>query len=282
MGLPMAGHLLAAGHPLIVHNRTRSKADALLARGATFALSPADAAAKADIVFICVTDTPDVEAVIFGERGILHSARPGLIVVDHSTISPSATRRFAESLAAKGAMLLDAPVSGGDIGARNATLSIMVGGDQSAFNAALPFLRHMGKTITHCGPSGTGQSTKLVNQILVSVNNLAVCEALRFAIHNGLDPQKTIQAVGGGAAGSWQLANLGPKMIAGDFAPGFMVDLQQKDLRLVLQAAGESRTPLPAASLVHQLFIATQREGHGKDGTQALYNVLNPRLTLAP
>src|SRR5207248_3922745 len=177
-------------------------------------------------------------------------------------------------LSRAGASFLDAPVSGGDVGARNATLSIMVGGDEQAFNTVKPLLDRMGKSVVHCGPSGTGQLTKLVNQILVSVTNLAVCEALTFAINNGLDPQKTIQAVGGGAAGSWQLQNLGPRMAAGDFAPGFMIDLQQKDLRLVLQAAGESRTPVPAASLVHQLFAAAQAAGRGKDGTQALYTVL--------
>jgi 3-hydroxyisobutyrate dehydrogenase len=275
MGEPMAGHLLAAGHPVVVHTRTKSKADRLLSRGATWAASPSDAAASADVVFICVTDTPDVETVVLGDRGILTAARPGLLVVDHSTISPSATRRFAAALAATDTLFLDAPVSGGDVGARNATLSIMVGGEASAFDAVLPLLRHMGKTITHCGPSGAGQLTKLVNQVLVSVTNLAVCEALTFALNNGLDPQKTIQAIGSGAAGSWQLANLGPKMVAGDFAPGFTIDLQQKDLRLVMQAAGESQTPLPAASLVHQLFTAVQADGRGKDGTQALFTVLN-------
>jgi 3-hydroxyisobutyrate dehydrogenase len=274
MGLPMAGHLLAAGHALTVHNRTRSKAERLLATGARWADSPAAAARDADVVFCCVTDTPDVEHVLLGPGGVIESARPGLLVVDHSTISPSATRRFAEALAAKGAHLLDAPVSGGDVGARNATLAIMVGGDAAAFARAEPLLRHMGKTITHCGPSGSGQLTKLVNQILVSVTNLAVCEALSLAASNGLDLRKTIEAVAGGAAGSWQLQNLGPRMAGGDFAPGFMIDLQQKDLRLVLQTAGESNTPLPAAALVHQLFASAQAEGRGRDGTQALYTVL--------
>ena len=275
MGEPMAGHLLAAGHTLVVYTRTKKRAESLLKRGATWASSPAEAAAAADIVFICVTDTPDVEAIVLGDHGLIHAARAGLVIVDHSTISPSATRRFAEALAIKGTRFLDAPVSGGDIGARNATLSIMVGGDEAAYQHALPLLGLMGKTITHCGPSGNGQLTKLVNQVLVSVTNLAVCEALTFALNNGLDPQKTIQAVGGGAAGSWQLANLGPKMIAGDFAPGFMIDLQQKDLRLVMETAGESRTPLPAVSLVHQLFAAAQADGRGKEGTQALFAVMN-------
>ncbi len=271
----MAGHLLAAGHSLVLYTRTKKRAEALLKRGATWASSPAEAATAADIVFICVTDTPDVETIVLGERGLLHAARQGLVIVDHSTISPSTTRRLADMLADKGTHFLDAPVSGGDVGARNATLSIMVGGDQPAYEHALPLLQLMGKTITHCGQSGNGQLTKLVNQVMVSVTNLAVCEALTFAMKNGLDPQKTIQAVGGGAAGSWQLNNLGPKMIAKDFAPGFMIDLQQKDLRLVLQAAGESLTSLPATSLVHQLFTAAQAEGRGKEGTQALFAVLS-------
>jgi 3-hydroxyisobutyrate dehydrogenase len=181
---------------------------------------------------------------------------------------------MAHELSLRGAHLLDAPVSGGEGGAINATLAIMVGGDRAAFERAEPLLRHTGKMITYCGPSGAGQLTKLVNQILVSVTNMAVCEALTFAKKNALDLKTTIEAVGGGAAGSWQLANLGPKMIAGDYRPGFMIDLQQKDLRLVLQSAQESQTPLPAASLVHQLFAAAQAAGHGKDGTQALFSVL--------
>ena len=271
----MAGHLLAAGHSLVLYTRTKKRAEALLNRGATWASSPAEAATAADIVFLCVTDTPDVETIVLGERGLLHAARQGLVIVDHSTISPSTTRRLADTLADKGTHFLDAPVSGGDIGARNATLSIMVGGDQPAYEHALPLLQLMGKTITHCGQSGNGQLTKLVNQVLVSVTNLAVCEALTFAINNGLNPQKTIQAISGGAAGSWQLNNLGPKMIAKDFAPGFMIDLQQKDLRLVLQAAGESLTSLPATSLVHQLLTAAQAEGRGKEGPQALFAVLS-------
>ena len=278
MGEPMAGHLLAAGHALVLYTRTKKKAESLLKRGATWATSPAEAATAADIVFICVTDTPDVEAIVLGDHGLIHAARAGLVIVDHSTISPSATRRFAEALALKGTHFLDAPVSGGDIGARNATLSIMVGGDEAAYQHALPLLGLMGKTITHCGPSGNGQLTKLVNQVLVSVTNLAVCEALTFALKNGLDAHKTMQSVGGGAAGSWQLANLGPKMIAGDFAPGFMIDLQQKDLRLVMETAGESKTSLPGASLVHELLAAAQAEGRGREGTQALFAVMN-RLT---
>ena len=271
MGAPMAGHLLAAGHPLTVHNRTREKARHLLDRGAAWADSPADAARAADVVFVNVPDTPDVEAVVLGARGVLSAARAGLVVVDHSTISPSATRRMAEALSARGAAFLDAPVSGGDVGARNATLSIMVGGDGPALARIRPLLARMGKTITHCGPSGSGQLTKLVNQILVSVTNLAVCEALAFARRSGLDPQKTIAALGGGAAGSWQLANLGPRMVAGDFAPGFMIDLQVKDLRLVLESAKDIGMTPAAVQVVTRLFEAAQAQGRGREGTQALF-----------
>ena len=184
-------------------------------------------------------DTPDVERVVLGENGILSAASAGQIVVDHSTISPAATREMARALWGKSVQFLDAPISGGDIGARNATLSIMVGGDEAAFAQTRPLLEKMGKTITWCGHSGAGQLTKLVNQILVTTNNLAVCEALTFASANGLDLPKTLAAVSGGAAGSWQLTNLGPKMIAGDFKPGFMIKLQQKDL-----CAGTS-VPMP-------------------------------------
>ena len=274
MGAPMAGHLLAAGHKLRVHTRTRSKAEDLLRRGANWADSPADAARDADVVFINVPDTPDVEAVVLGDRGVISAAPPGLVVVDHSTISPSATRRMNDALSARGATLLDAPVSGGDVGARNATLSIMVGGDEAAFRRVRPLLEKLGKTITHCGPSGTGQLTKLVNQILVSVTNLAACEALTFAKKSGLDLAKTIGALSGGAAGSWQWSNLAPRMAAGDFAPGFMIDLQVKDLRLVCEAAREAGLDPAATDLVKRLFEAGQAQGRGREGTQALFAVV--------
>ena len=274
MGLPMAGHLLAAGHSVALHSRTKAKAEPLLAKGAMWADSSADAAREAEVTFVCVTDTPDVEAVVLGDHGVLSGAVAGTVLVDHSTISPAATRRMAAACAARGVTFLDAPVSGGDVGAKNATLSIMVGGDAAAFERVQPLLAHMGKTIVHCGDVGTGQLTKLVNQILVSVTNLAVCEALTFAGKCGLNLEKTIAAIGGGAAGSWQLANLGPKMVKRDFAPAFMIDLMQKDLRLVMQAAQEAGVALPASGLVHQLFTAAQAAGDGRAGTQALYRVI--------
>lgn len=271
MGGPMAGHLLAAGHSLVVHTRTKSRAADLISRGAKWADSPAEAAKQADLVFICVPDTPDVQAVA---NAMLPAARAGQIIIDHSTISPSATQEMARQFASRGAQWLDAPISGGDVGARNATLSIMVGGDEAAFKNSLPFLERLGKTITWCGPSGSGQLTKLVNQILVSVTNLAACEALTFARAFGLEPQKTIAAVGGGAAGSWQLSNLGPKMLAGDFRPGFMIKLQQKDLRLALQACKERGIRLEALNLVHRLFDRALEEGRADEGTQALFAIV--------
>jgi 3-hydroxyisobutyrate dehydrogenase len=274
MGGPMAGHLLAAGYSVTVNTRTKDRAEELLKNGARWADSPAKAAAGADVVFVCVPDTPDVESVVLGSNGILSSARNGAVVVDHSTISPTSTRKMSAALAARGVALLDAPVSGGDVGARNATLSIMVGGEERAFERVKPLLAHMGKTITWCGPSGAGQLTKLVNQILVSVTNLAVSEALTFARANGLDEAKTLAAVSGGAAGSWQLTNLGPRMVAGDFAPGFMIKLQNKDLRLAEEAAKEAGLNLSGLQLVHRLFDRALGEGRGNDGTQALFEVV--------
>lgn len=274
MGGPMAGHLLKAGLDLVVHTRTRSKAEPLIQSGATWADSPAAAAADADVVFVCVTDTPDVRAVLLGPDGVITTARPGTIVVDHSTISPTATGGMAATLAGKQIVLLDAPVSGGDIGARNGTLSIMVGGDAAALDKVRPLLAHMGKTITHCGASGTGQLTKCVNQVLVSVTNLAVCEAMALATAGGLDPATTIAAVAGGAAGSWQLSNLAPKMTAGDFAPGFMIDLQRKDLRLVLAAAADAGVELKTVARVNELFDGLSNAGRGRDGTQALFEAV--------
>ncbi|WP_428939264.1 NAD(P)-dependent oxidoreductase [Fontivita pretiosa] len=280
MGGPMAGHLLSAGHQMRVHTRTRSKAAGLLERGARWADSPAEAADGADFVFVCVPDTPDVREVLTGPRGVIHKTRPGQIIIDHSTISPIATREMCEQLARCGAYLLDAPVSGGDVGARQATLSIMVGGEPHAFERAEPLLRCLGKTITYCGRSGNGQLTKLMNQILVGGTLLAVCEALVFASKNGLNTRTALEAVSGGAASSWQLQNLGPKILNGDFRPGFMIDLIQKDLRLIIESAEKSGTSLPGAALVHQLFTAAQAAGHGREGTQALYKVLENLASL--
>ena len=273
MGRPMAGHILKGGHPLTVFNRTRSKTEEIQAQGAAVAGSPAEVAARSTIVITMVTDTPDVEAVVAGPGGVLEGIRPGSIVVDMSTISPKTERSLDQKLRAWGAALVDAPVSGGDVGAREATLAIMAGGDREAFDRVLPVLRLLGKTITHCGPTGSGQTAKLGNQILVSVTLLAVSEALVFARKNGLDPSTLIEAVSGGAAQSWQLTNLGPRIIKRDFAPGFMIDLVQKDLRLVLEGCAAD-VSLPATGLVHQLFGSAQAHGSGREGTQGLAKVL--------
>jgi 3-hydroxyisobutyrate dehydrogenase len=274
MGLPMAGHLRDAGCELFVHSRTKSKAGPLLERGAHWQDCSADVARNAGMVFLCLPDTPDVERVVLGEDGVLAGATAGTLIIDHSTISPAATRKLNERVMERGLGLLDAPVSGGDVGARNATLSIMVGGTVNAFERVRPLLAHMGKTITHCGPTGTGQLTKLVNQILVTTNLLATCEALTFAKANGLDLEKTIAALAGGAAGSWQWANLGPRIIKADFAPGFMIDLVTKDLRLIAEALNNPKLDLPALTLVHHLFAEAQKTGHGREGTQALFKIV--------
>ncbi len=275
MGLPMAGHLLGSGSDLVIHTRTRDKAKPLIERGAKWADSPAAVAKVADTIFVCVTDTPDVEQVLLGADGVIETASPGAIVVDHSTISPSQTRVMADRLKAKGIRLIDAPVSGGDVGARNATLSIMCGGDRTAFDQVKPLLERMGKTITHCGESGNGQLTKLVNQILVVNTLMAVCEAMLFAKKSGLDIATTLAAVGAGAAKSWQLEQLAPRMTAGDFAPGFMVDLVAKDLRLVMEFAQANDINLPATEKVQAAYARLQQAGCGREGTQALFKAVD-------
>ncbi len=270
MGKPMCLNLLKNGFTATVWNRTTAKMEELVKSGATAAASPKEVAESADIIITIVSDTPDVEAVILGENGVIHGVKRGSVVIDMSTISPAATRKIAAALAQKGVEMLDAPVSGGDTGAINGALAIMVGGAQEAFERCKPVFEAMGKTITRVGGNGMGQTVKLCNQILVSVTNMAVCEAVTFAKASGVDPKIMIEATKNGAAGSWQLANLGPKMADRDFAPGFMIDLQQKDLRLALEAAREVKMAAPALGLVHQLFIGAQAHGEGREGTQAL------------
>jgi 3-hydroxyisobutyrate dehydrogenase len=245
-----------------------------VAAGAEAGASPADVASKSEVVFTMVGDSPDVEAVALGADGIASGAASGLIHIDTTTISPGVTRSIAEAYASKGIDLLDAPVSGGEGGAINATLSIMVGGKRGVFDRCLPLFEAIGKTITYCGPSGAGQTTKLCNQVAVAVTNMAVCEALVLASKAGVAPATMLQAIGGGAASSWQLLNLGPKMIEGDFRPGFKVWHQQKDLRLALEVARDNALPLPATALVAQLFATVEADGHREAGTQALVKAL--------
>ena len=274
MGQGMTRNLLRAGFGLHIWNRTASRMDPLTAVGASAASSPADVAAHSDIIITCVSDTPDVERVILGENGVIHGAKAGSLVIDMSTISPQATQNIAAALAEKGIHMLDAPISGGSEGAANGTLSIMVGGEATQVERAMPAFQAMGKAIAHVGPNSAGQTVKLVNQILVVVNMLAVGEALLFAQAGGLDLQKTLDAISAGAAGSWMLSHRGPQVIKRDWRPGFTIDLQQKDLRLALKAADEMGTPLLGTSLVFNLYRTLQRQGLGAEGNHALVKAL--------
>ncbi len=274
MGKPMAHNLLKAGFPVTAYNRTRRRAEELREFGARTADTPRQAAMGADVVITIVSDSPDVRQVILGVDGIIGGVRKGAIVIDMSTISPQVTREIAEALKAKGVDMLDAPVSGGEKGAIEGTLSIMVGGESAVLERARPVLQGMGKTITHIGPSGMGQVCKLANQIAVGLHNLSIGEALIFAMKAGADPEKVMQALQGGAANSWAFQVLAPKILRRDFAPGFMVKLQQKDLRLVLEAARELHLPLPGTSLTHQLYQAIETRGGGNEGNHALVKAL--------
>ena len=274
MGQPMARNLLKAGFGLVVYTRTRRKADGLLAEGARWADSPAAVARQAPMVITMVPDSPDVEQVVLGPQGVIEGVRPGGVVIDMSTVSPRVERAIAKQLATRGVAYMDAPVSGGSWGAIQGTLAIMVGGEEDAFRRVLPIFEAMGKSITYMGPSGAGQVTKLVNQVLVAVTLSGVAEALVFGAKAGADLLKTIEAVKGGAAGSWQLANLGPRIVKGDFAPGFMITLQLKDLRLILEMAQELALPLPLTALVAQIYRAAAVDGKGECGTQAVVTVL--------
>lgn len=274
MGRPMARNLLRAGYPLLVWNRSRPGIEALVADGAQEADSPRAVAEQSRIVITILGDSPDTEKVALGERGIIEGAHQGLVHIDMSTISPAVTRAIAARYAGAGIELLDAPVSGGEQGAIDATLAIMVGGKQEVFERCRPVLEAMGKKIVYCGPSGSGQVVKLCNQVVVGLNNLAMGEALVLAAKAGVDPATMVEAVRAGAGSSWALHNLAPRILAGDFQPGFKIAHQQKDLRLALELANQSATPLPGTALVHQLFAALEAEGLGEEGTQALVKAL--------
>lgn len=274
IGSGMVRNLLAAGHHVVVWNRTRNRMDEIVALGADPAESPADVAARCEIVMLCVSDTPDVVEVVTGPDGLLGSLGPRSLVIDHSTISPTVTEELAAQVAEQGGSWLDAPVSGGSEGAAKGSLSIMVGGSRADLERARTFFEAFGTTITHAGPVGSGQKVKIVNQILVVGNQLAASEALLFAAMAGLDLEATLQAVTGGAAGSWMLANRGPQMIVRDWRPGFTIDLQQKDLRLALEAGAELGTPMLATSLIAQLYDTLQARGLGGEGNHALVKAL--------
>jgi 3-hydroxyisobutyrate dehydrogenase len=276
MGTPMARNALKAGFPVTVTNRTPARAEPLAKDGATVVRTPREVAQGSDIVVTMVTSSPDVEAVTFGADGIASGAHDGLLVIDMSTISPAATRDYAGRAARNKPPFhtLDAPVSGGEIGAIEARLAIMIGGDEGDVKRAMPLLEALGKTIVHIGDHGAGQACKLANQIAVAINNLGVSEALVFAASQGIDLERTRQIIAAGAGSSWAMQNFAPKMIAGDFRPGFMVDLQQKDLRLVLDNAFGEHISLPGTALVHELYNALQKGGGGREGNLALIKVI--------
>lgn len=270
MGSGMAMNLFQSVGELVVWNRTKDKLDDLLSAGARAADTLPEVAGQADIIFLCVADTAAVEQVVVGDKGLIDHMQEDSLLVDMSTISPTATVKLAESLAGKGVHMLDAPVSGGSEGARDGTLSIMVGGPDDQFKRALPYLQAMGNRITHVGSNGHGQMTKMVNQMLVVGNALAMSEALIFAQAAGLDLERTLDAVTGGAAGSWMLSNRAPQIIHGDWSPGFTIDLQQKDLRLALAEAERLGVPAGLTSSASQLYRILQREGQGSLGNHAL------------
>lgn len=272
MGRGMAANLIEAGHGLTIWNRSRSKTEGL---DANVVGTAHDVGAASDIVFICVSDTPDVGEVVFGDEGVIHGMTEGDLIVDHSTISPVATREFAANAEELGIGWVDAPVSGGSEGAERGTLAVMAGGDGTSLERARPFMEAFSSSIVHVGNApGSGQMVKAVNQVLVVLNQLAASEALLLADAAGLDLRKTLAAVEGGAAGSWMLSNRGPQMIERDWRPGFTIDLQQKDLRLVLEAADEVGTPVPGVALVHQLYRSLQERGLGAEGNHALVKAL--------
>ena len=274
MGAPMACNLLKAGYAVSCYNRTISKAAPVVAAGGVAHATPAQAARGAAVVISCVTDGPDVEQVLLGNEGAAMAANSGTIFVDMSTIAPAVAISLGQRLRDRGMRFLEAPITGGTVGAINGTLSILVGGPKADLAEVQPVLAVMGKTITHCGGWGAGQGVKLCNQIMGAMNLLGVCEAMTLARGMNIDPEILIRALGGGAAASWALQNLAPRIIAGDWAPGFMVDTQQKDMRLVAQAAEQAGVALPGAALVTQLWRSAQAHGDGTQGIHSLAKVL--------
>jgi 2-hydroxy-3-oxopropionate reductase len=274
MGKSIARNIMKAGFPLVVYNRSQGAVQELAAEGARAAASPADMARQVDVLFTNLPDSPDVEAVALGKDGVIEGAREGMIFVDNSTIKPAVARRIAEKLAARGVLALDAPVSGGDIGARNATLTIMVGGPAEALEKARPVLTAMGKTITHIGEAGAGQIAKAANQIMVAAQMVAMGELLIFAQKAGADPRKVVEAIKGGAAQCWTLDVKPQRLFAGNRAPGFKAAMQAKDLNIVMESAREFGAPLPSAALHTQFFNAMVAQGLGDQDNSAVVAML--------
>jgi 3-hydroxyisobutyrate dehydrogenase len=270
MGSSMCGHLIERGFSATVYTRTKSKAEGLLEKGAAWAESPRAVAERSDVVFSIVGFPCDVREVILGEQGALAGSKAGNILVDMTTSEPSLAVEIYEAAQAQGVQSVDAPVSGGDVGAREARLSIMIGGDKEIVDALQPCWDAMGKTIVHQGPAGAGQHTKMVNQTLIASMMIGVCEGLLYAYKSGLDLETVMHSVASGAAGSWSLSNLGPRVINNNFDPGFFVEHFIKDMGIALDEAKRMGIALPGLALAHQLYLALQAQGHGRDGTHAL------------
>jgi 3-hydroxyisobutyrate dehydrogenase len=270
MGTSMCSHLIRRGFSTTVFNRTREKAAPLVALGARWADSPKQVAAAADVVFSIVGFPADVRAVMLGAEGALAGSRPGMVLVDMTTSDPSLAIEIAQAAAARGVYSIDAPVSGGDVGAKEARLSIMIGGDRQAFEALGPCWEAMGRTIVHQGGPGAGQHAKMVNQVLIASNMIGVCEALLYGFKAGLNLNTVMESVASGAAGSWSLSNLGPRIINGRFEPGFFVEHFIKDMGIALAEAERMGLSLPGLALANQLYIALRSQGHGRDGTHSL------------
>jgi 3-hydroxyisobutyrate dehydrogenase len=270
MGKSMCGHLIAAGFPTTVYSRTQEKAAALLASGASWATTPADAAGRSDVIFTMVGFPQDVRDVYFSENGVLKGARPGALLVDMTTTEPTLARAIHAQAIERGCDAVDAPVSGGDVGARNQTLSIMVGGENGAVERVMPLFQILGKNIVHQGGPGAGQHTKMCNQIVIAGTMIGVCESLVYAYRAKLNPESMLQSIRSGAAGCWTLENLAPRVLKGNFEPGFIVEHFIKDMGIALSEAQRMGLAMPGLALVHQLYLALQAQGHGRRGTQAL------------
>ncbi len=270
MGSSMCGHLIAAGYQTTVFNRTESKVAPLVQAGARAVSSPRAVAEAADVIFSIVGFPADVRAITLGEEGTLAGAAKGSVLVDMTTSEPALAVEIAQQAAARGVGSLDAPVSGGDVGAREARLSIMVGGERTTFDTIRPLFDLMGRTIVYQGDAGSGQHTKMVNQILISTNMVGVCEAMLYGTRAGLDLETVLLSVSSGAAGSWSLSNLAPRMIAGNFDPGFFVEHFLKDMRIALAEARRMKLALPGLALAEQLYQAVEAQGHGRAGTHSL------------
>ena len=270
MGVSMCGHVLDAGYPVTVTTRTKSRAEGLIARGATWAATPADVAAASDLSFAIVGFPADVRQVFLGPDGLLEGASPGDVLADMTTSEPSLAIEIADTCGEQGVAAIDAPVSGGDIGARNGTLSIMIGGDPDPVERVRPVFETMGKTIVRQGGPGAGQHTKAVNQILIATGMIGLSEALLYGQQAGLDLDTVMGSVSGGAAGSWSLSNYGPRMLGGDFEPGFFVDHFVKDMGIALREAAAMKLPAPGLAMAHELYVSLQAQGLGRKGTQSL------------